>query len=48
MLESRQDKRWQPGDAVVLSGWGYGESLRFGLAQEASLQADGLLMDVNA
>ena len=34
---------WKPGDAVVVNGWGLGETRHGGLAQQARVQADWLL-----
>lgn len=42
VLESR-DARYQPGDAVVLTGWGVGERHAGGLAQLARVQGDWLV-----
>jgi acrylyl-CoA reductase (NADPH) len=42
-VESSQDDRYQPGDAVVLNGWGVGESHWGGLAQKARVRADWLV-----
>ena len=39
---SSQDARFQPGDAVLLNGWGVGEVHWGGLAQEARVKADWL------
>ena len=35
--------QWQPGDKVLLTGWGYGESMFGGLAQKARVQGDKLV-----
>jgi len=35
--------QWQPGDRVLLTGWGYGESMFGGLAQKARVQGDKLV-----
>ncbi len=40
---SSEDKRYAPGDAVLLNGWGVGESHSGGLAQRARVKADWLL-----
>ncbi|GAA4896474.1 MDR family oxidoreductase [Ferrimonas pelagia] len=37
------DSRYQPGDDVVLTGWGVGENHWGGMAQQARLQADHLV-----
>ena len=37
------DARWKPGDAVVLTGWGIGETHWGGLSARARVQADWLL-----
>ncbi|QXO17364.1 acrylyl-CoA reductase (NADPH) [Vibrio ostreae] len=42
VLESA-DERYQPGDAVVLTGWGVGENHWGGMAQKARLKADWLV-----
>ena len=42
VLES-SDARYQPGDAVLLNGWGVGESHWGGLAQQARVKGDWLL-----
>ena len=42
-VRESSDARWQPGDAVVLNGWGVGESHWGGLAQKARVKADWLL-----
>lgn len=42
VLES-SDPRYRPGDAVLLNGWGVGESHWGGLAQKARVKADWLL-----
>ena len=42
VLDSR-DARFKPGDAVLLNGWGVGESHWGGLAQKARVQADWLV-----
>ncbi len=38
-----EDARYQPGDAVLLNGWGVGESHWGGLAQQARVNADWLI-----
>ena len=35
--------QWQPGDKVLLTGWGYGESIFGGLAQKARVRGDKLV-----
>lgn len=40
---SSQDNRYQPGDQVVLTGWGVGENHWGGMAQRARLKADWLV-----
>ena len=35
--------QWQPGDRVLLTGWGYGESMFGGLAQKARVQGEKLV-----
>ena len=42
VLDSR-DARFKPGDAVLLNGWGVGESHWGGLAQKARVKADWLV-----
>ena len=42
-VEASDDPRFKPGDAVLLNGWGVGESHSGGLAQRARLKADWLL-----
>lgn len=42
-VETSRDARWQPGDRVVVTGWGLGETHWGGLAQKARLKADWLL-----
>ncbi|MBU2409241.1 MAG: alcohol dehydrogenase catalytic domain-containing protein, partial [Gammaproteobacteria bacterium] len=42
VLES-SDARFQPGDAVLLNGWGVGESHWGGLAGQARVKADWLV-----
>ena len=41
-VEASDDARFKPGDAVLLNGWGVGESHSGGLAQRARLKADWL------
>ena len=43
VLDSGGDPRWQPGDKVVLNGWGVGESHWGGLAQRARFKGDWLV-----
>lgn len=43
VVESSRDPRWQPGQRVVATGWGLGESHWGGLAQKAAVDADWLL-----
>ena len=40
---SSQDERYQPGDAVILTGWGVGENHWGGMAEKASVRADYLV-----
>ncbi|HGH6016726.1 TPA: MDR family oxidoreductase [Vibrio mimicus] len=40
---SSEDARYQPGDEVVLTGWGVGEKHWGGMAQKARLKADWLV-----
>ncbi|ENM5735430.1 oxidoreductase [Vibrio mimicus] len=40
---SSEDARYQPGDEVVLTGWGVGENHWGGMAQKARLKADWLV-----
>ena len=42
VIESK-DSRYQPGDSVVLTGWGVGEGHWGGMAEKASLKADWLV-----
>jgi acrylyl-CoA reductase (NADPH) len=42
-VESSRDPRFEPGQAVVLNGWGVGETHSGGLAQRARVPADWLL-----
>ncbi len=43
VVESSRDPAWQPGDRVVVTGWGLGESRWGGLAQKARLESGFLL-----
>jgi acrylyl-CoA reductase (NADPH) len=43
VVEQSADARWQPGDRVLLNGWGAGETHWGGLAQRARLRADWLV-----
>jgi acrylyl-CoA reductase (NADPH) len=43
VVEASSDPRWQPGQRVVATGWGLGESHWGGLAQKARVDADWLL-----
>lgn len=43
VVESSDDPRWQPGDAVILNGWGVGETHWGCLAQKARLKGDWLV-----
>ena len=43
VVEESADDRWQPGDKVVLNGWGVGEGHWGGLAQYARLKGDWLI-----
>lgn len=43
VVEQSSDDRWQPGDKVVLNGWGVGEGHWGGLAQYARLKGDWLI-----
>lgn len=43
VVETSRDARWQPGDRVVVTGWGLGETHWGGLAQKARLKGDWLL-----
>src|SRR2546427_4995492 len=38
-----EDARFQPGDAVLLNGWGVGETHWGGLAQQARVNGDWLI-----
>ncbi|MDE2147900.1 MAG: oxidoreductase [Burkholderiales bacterium] len=42
-VAASDDPRWQPGDPVVLNGWGVGESHWGGLAQRARVSGDWLV-----
>jgi acrylyl-CoA reductase (NADPH) len=42
-VEHSDDARWQPGDRVVVNGWGLGETEWGGFSQVARLSADWLL-----
>jgi acrylyl-CoA reductase (NADPH) len=42
-VETSDEARYKPGDAVVLNGWGVGESHSGGLAQKARVKADWLV-----
>ncbi|MEG8199699.1 MDR family oxidoreductase [Pseudomonas sp. 5FOS] len=42
-VEASDDPRYQPGDRVLLNGWGVGESYWGGLAQKARLNGDWLI-----
>ena len=42
-VQASDDPRYKPGDAVVLNGWGVGESHSGGLAQMARVKADWLV-----
>ena len=42
-VESSDDARYKPGDAVLLNGWGVGETHSGGLAQKARVKADWLV-----
>ena len=43
VVESSRDPKWQPGDRVVVTGWGLGEQHWGGLTQKARLSSDWLL-----
>jgi len=43
VVASSDDPRWKTGDAVILNGWGLGESHWGGLAQRARVNGDWLL-----
>ena len=43
VVERSLDPRWQPGERVVVTGWGLGETHWGGLAQRARLSGDWLL-----
>ena len=42
-VEASDDARYKPGDAVLLNGWGVGETHSGGLAQKARVKADWLV-----
>ncbi len=42
-VEASSDPRFKPGDAVLLNGWGVGESHSGGLAQKARVKGDWLV-----
>jgi acrylyl-CoA reductase (NADPH) len=42
-VASSEDPRWNPGDAVVLNGWGIGEEHDGGLAERARVSGDWLV-----
>lgn len=42
-VESSEHPDWRPGDRVVVTGWGLGETRWGGLAEKASLKAEWLL-----
>jgi acrylyl-CoA reductase (NADPH) len=43
IVEASDDPRWQPGDAVILNGWGVGETHWGCLGQKARLKGDWLV-----
>ncbi|WP_428422482.1 MDR family oxidoreductase [Methylibium sp.] len=43
VVEHSSDPAWQPGERVVVNGWGLGETAWGGLAQKARLAPEGLL-----
>ena len=43
VVEASDDARFKPGDEVVLTGWGVGETHSGGLAQKARVKADWLV-----
>ncbi|HSV71638.1 MAG TPA: MDR family oxidoreductase [Methylibium sp.] len=43
VVEASRDPAWQPGDAVVVNGWGLGENRHGGLTQKTRLAAGWLL-----
>ena len=43
VVETSDDPRYRPGDAVLLNGWGVGESHWGGLSQRARVKADWLV-----
>lgn len=42
-VEHSDHPGWKPGDAVVVNGWGLGETRHGGLAQKARVSSDSLL-----
>ncbi|MBL8348938.1 MAG: oxidoreductase [Burkholderiaceae bacterium] len=42
-VSASDDARWQPGDAVILNGWGVGEAHWGGLAEKARVNGDWLV-----
>jgi acrylyl-CoA reductase (NADPH) len=42
-VESSSDPAWQPGDTVVVNGWGLGENFWGGFTQKAALKPEWLL-----
>lgn len=42
-VSASDDPRWQPGDRVLLNGWGVGETHWGGLAQQARVRGDWLI-----
>jgi acrylyl-CoA reductase (NADPH) len=42
-IEHRDHPGWRPGEAVVVNGWGLGETRHGGLAQKARVSSDSLL-----
>lgn len=48
VIEASRDPAWKPGEQVVVTGWGLGETYWGGLAQRARLSADWLLRLPNA
>lgn len=43
VVKSSADPRYQPGDSVILTGWGVGENHWGGMAQQARVKADWLV-----
>lgn len=43
VVESSDDRRWSPGDRVVINGWGLGERHWGGLAQRARVKSEWLV-----